>query len=959
MEGGGGGPAGFTPNFTFGNFSDAAMDLDFMDELLFEGCWLETSDGFNFMQPGTSPSSGVNDPSQCLPVSGSNTVPFGINSHQMHQGETERRVPPPPYTKTEDLCNSQSQNWTAFGIGNATSLSQPGSFMVEGSELGNRWWIGPRAESASALSVKERLVQAIGYLKESTKDRDVLIQIWVPVNREGKHVLTTEGQPYSLNTNCKSLEIFRNVSKSYNFPAEEDSKESVGLPGRVYLGKLPEWTPDVRFFRSDEYPRINFAEKYNVGGSLGLPVFERASGTCLGVVEVVTTTQKINYHPELEHVCKALEAVDLRSSRNFTPPSVEASNELYQAALPEIAEVLRSVCKTYKLPLALTWASCLNQGKSGCRHSDENFYHCVSTVDTACVVADEDFLDFLEACSEHHLFRGQGIVGRAFTTNKQCFATDITAFSKTNYPLSHHARMFGLRGAVAIPLQSIFTGSVEFVLELFLPKDCHDSESQKHMLNSLSSSMHQACQSLHVVVDKELEEEVILPVKEMVVASDERSDKEETQFRISSSKENSPEESSWIAHMMEAQQKGKGVSVSWEYQEEEPNEEFKMTTHWEDTRLELYNKQVLSDFEQLHQNAGANASVKGGGGDSSSSGGRLILANKKAGEKRRTKIEKTISLEVLRQYFAGSLKDAAKSIGVCPTTLKRICRQHGITRWPSRKIKKVGHSLRKLQLVIDSVQGTEGSIQIGSFYSSFPELSSPNFSGNGPSSLKISNHSKPSEPQLESGMFSQAGTAAPKSPSSSFSQSSGSSTCCSTGAKEHITSINALGSADGLKVEDPGGALKRALSEAELHAMNHEEPKLLARSQSHKTFGELPSFETQPPLPKSVGHNSRAGGALRVKAMLGEVKIRFSLQPSWGFRDLQQEIARRFNIEDVSRIDLKYLDDDNEWVLLTCDADLEECIDIFKSSQSHTIKISIHQASNQNLGSSFGSSAPL
>ncbi|KAB2097655.1 hypothetical protein ES319_A01G185400v1 [Gossypium barbadense] len=931
MEGDGAVPSDFSPNSTF---VDAAMDLDLMDELLFEGCWLETNDDFNFMQPAPSTSNDLNQ---------SITVPSNANLHQMHQGETERSVSPPR---------------DGSAVGNASSLLQPGTFIVQGTELGSRWWIGPSAESGSSLSVKERLMQAIGYLKESTKDRELLIQIWVPVNREGKHVLTTEGQPYSLNTNCKSLEIFRDVSKSYNFPAEEDTKESVGLPGRVFLEKLPEWTPDVRFFRSEEYPRISFAEKYNVGGSLALPVFERANGTCLGVVEIVTTIQKSNYRPELEHVCKALEAVDLRSSPNFTPPNVEACNELYQAALPEIAEVLRSVCKTYKLPLALTWAPCLNQGKSGCRHSYENFYHCVSTVDAACFVADEEFSEFLEACSEHHMFRGQGVVGRAFTTNKQCFATDITAFSKTNYPLSHHARMFGLRGAVAIPLQSIFTGLVEFVLELFLPKDCHDSEAQKQMLNSLSSFMQQACQSLHVVVDKMLEEEVILPVKEVVVASDVRSDNEETQFTVSSAKENSPEESSWIAHMMEAQQKGKGVSVSWEYQKEEPKEEFKVTTHWEDTQLELHDKEVLSDFQQLHQNAESNASVEGGGGDSSSSGGRGILPSKRAGEKRRTKMEKTISLEVLRQYFAGSLKDAAKSIGVCPTTLKRICRHHGITRWPSRKIKKVGHSLRKLQLVIDSVQGAKGAIQIGSFYSSFPELSSPNLSGNGPSSsLKISGHSKPSEPQLENCMFSQ-GAAALKSPSSSCSRSSGSSTCCSMGVKQHSTSISALCSSDGLIVEDPGGALKRARSDAELHSLNQEEPKLLARSQSHKTLGELPPLETQPG-PKTGGQNLRTGGAFRVKATFGEVKIRFSLQPSWGFRDVQQEIAKRFKIEYVSRMCLKYLDDDNEWVLLTCDADLEECRDIYKSSQSHTIKISLHQASHPNLGSSFGSSAPL
>ncbi|KAF2322615.1 hypothetical protein GH714_023436 [Hevea brasiliensis] len=893
----------FKPDSVSGSFSGTAMDLDFIDELLYDGCWLESTDGLKISQPGLSSSTVPNDSSQYFPFVESNSSLLSANlNQQIHREATKNNFlenPPLSIPKVEQIADNESQNQNSVKI---TTSSVSEGLLKEGSELGTSLWIGPRADPGPSSSVEKRLMHAIGQLKECTKDREVLVQIWVPTKKEGKHVLTTIDQPCFLSLKCESLASYRNVSESYHFPLEGNSKESLGLPGRVFLGKLPESTPDVRFFRNDEYPRRNYAKRYNISGSLAVPIFERGTGTCLGVVEVVTTSQYINYRPELETICKALEAVDLRSSQDFCPPSVKACKEFCQAAVPEISEILGSVCKTHKLPLALTWAPCFQQGKGGCRHFDENFANCISTVDSACFVDDREFLVFHVACSEQFLSLGQGIVGKAFVTNKQCFASDITAFSKTDYPLSHHAK------------------------------------------DLLPIAIQQACWSLQVIMDKEPEEDINW---QMAIASDERHNKKESHMFVSSSfNESYPERSSWIAQMLEAQQKGKSLCVSSD-SPKGPKEEFKVATHWDDTLEKLYQKQVFAESGQLQQNSGHKDSTEGG--INSSFAGQQSSGSRKVGEKRRTKTEKTISLEVLRQYFAGSLKDAAKSIGVCPTTLKRICRQHGITRWPSRKIKKVGHSLKKLQLVIDSVQGAEGAIQIGSFYATFPELTSPSFCRNDPfPSLKMNDNLEPLNPQPEVGI-SNAVAAASKSPSSSCSQSSGSSISCSTRTKEHAITNIALNAEDALAIKDLGGVLKRTRSDAELHALYREEPKPLARSQSHKILGDGPSLDQiLLPFTKRRGKSLRESGAFRVKANFGEDKVRFSLQPSWGFKELQQELAKRFNINDVCRIDLKYLDDDHEWVLLTCDADLEECKDIYRLSQSHTIKLSVQKAS-QNL----------
>ncbi|KAG9443098.1 hypothetical protein H6P81_018952 [Aristolochia fimbriata] len=949
--------------------SDSAPDFDFSDDFLFGGCWLETTDGSDFSLANASTSS-LFDSSPLSPspgfnntnLNGNGSAPPNVaedgkdNSLLNIEKQPSRKMPSNStltgsqalHASTNEIAEYSSQS---ASYRSAEDDSNKSGMIAPISDFNRRWWFEPQAHQ-SLISVKERLIHALSFIKDTANGGDVLVQVWLPIKSGGRSVLTTYGQPFWHVPNSQQLANYRSVSTAYHFDVEENANEATGLPGRVFLGKLPEWTPDVRYFSREEYPRVTHAQQNGVHGTLALPVFERGSRGCLGVLEVILTTQKINYQPDLESICNALKAVDLRSSEVSSIPHMKDGSNSYHFAIPEIREVLRAVCETQRLPLAQTWVPCIQQGKSGSRHSEENFFNCVSTVDVACHVTDPRVKGFHEACSEHHLLRGQGVAGKAFTTNQPCFSTDITAFTKSEYPLSHYAMMFGLRAAVAIRLRSIYTGVSDYVLEFFLPAECKDGEEQKQMLNALSVIIQHVCQSLRVVTDEELRNESVLPINEIIPGGG-NSAKPTCCPVEKPSGESTPnltgtslEEPLYMPGVQENAQKGKSIvtpaSFSSKFQQPELVG-FSVTTqqHQHEETFSVFKQHhgdsVKENFERLNASLGENAMPSGGRGT----------------EKRRTKTEKNISLQVLQQYFAGSLKEAAKSIGVCPTTLKRICRQHGITRWPSRKIKKVGHSLRKLQVVIDSVQGAEGAFQLSSLYANFPkaygsDITSPNLSGNttfstlNPTELSASLNI----PQNQG--ISNNHPSASKTPSSSCSQSSSSSLCCSSGGQRNPDEVPPSNE-DTLMEGNKKTVLKRAYSEAELHALNKEETRPPPRSLSQKSLTE--------PLPKSHIRLPR-GAYPRMKVSFEEEKVRFSLQPTWNFQDLLQEVGKRFNIEDMSIMDLKYLDDDNEWVLLRCDDDLDECKDIFKSSRLHAIKLSVRRR-NFGLRSSLGSSGGL
>ena len=90
---------------------------------------------------------------------------------------------------------------------------------------------------------------------------------------------------------------------------------------------------------------------------------------------------------------------------------------------------------------------------------------------------------------------------------------------------------------------------------------------------------------------------------------------------------------------------------------------------------------------------------------------------------------------------------------------------------------------------------------------------------------------------------------------------------------------------------------------------HRDEAKFLVRSHIDKILIEQP-LKVLPPLPKSSSRVFRKKCGYRVKATLGEEKIRFSMPHHWGLGHLRREIVQCFSIEDNSKIDLKYLDDE-------------------------------------------------
>lgn len=367
--------------------------------------------------------------------------------------------------------------------------------------------------------------------------------------------------------------------------------------------------------------------------------------------------------------------------------------------------------------------------------------------------------------------------------------------------------------------------------------------------------------------------------------------------------------------------------------------------------------------------------------------------------------------------------------------MKRICRQHGISRWPSRKINKVNRSLSKLRRVIESVKGSEGAFSLVSLASSIPaavnSLSWPaNLTGakqqlgNAPCDLRqeggkdsptcitpeSGEHCKKRETMLEgcrlpayqdlildgsdlqlefgkgsSQLKSGSGEESTEMPTSQDSYRGTDANGTYMINPPPVSSIQEqqvnISTSLGMTIQPPeqptlptpysirdafiaiqpetlmsGLFIEGKGSCKEFRGLCNSVVEGCTDSGWVKPECSKPDQQQSLVCTSTLPHASSTQDirSVTIKASYKEDIIRFRLLITSTVLELNTEVSKRLKLE-VGTFDIKYLDDDNEWVLVACDADLLECMDISRSSGGHVIRLLVHDIV-PNFGSSCGSS---
>ncbi|GHP05696.1 hypothetical protein PPROV_000444600 [Pycnococcus provasolii] len=302
------------------------------------------------------------------------------------------------------------------------------------------------------------------------------------------------------------------------------------------------------------------------------------------------------------------------------------------------------------------------------------------------------------------------------------------------------------------------------------------------------------------------------------------------------------------------------------------------------------------------------------------------------------KEERAKQLQALQSLFAYRLKEAAARLGVGTTSLKRMCRAHGIKRWPHRKVFSVARCVEQLRNATGCTTGenaaalTMAAVSRGASASALMDSSlvrqasskgDPNVVG---MSMRGENHFQALVSEAHAAADGPANSDLPRASSKVHAKVN-----MNNRDDDKSPTENGIMSSARRPGTDSPQAVTRLNTPSSDSA---DDTTRVMDGNGNKTTKEEfanPIFDSRGAIRNGKAVMVAAAGVhddkiSMVKVEYGDdvVKLRMQQDDALSYRALLASAKQRFRMSYDCRMRLKYQDADGEWVLLSDDTDLIE-----------------------------------
>jgi hypothetical protein len=173
--------------------------------------------------------------------------------------------------------------------------------------------------------------------------------------------------------------------------------------------------------------------------------------------------------------------------------NVKTNNSVFQELKKELETVIRFVCETHQLLLAMAWVPC--SACNGLKSVDVDY----------CGSIDYSLSKFLRVSECSHLRKGWVAEwALSLSSPDMLYFPTITKLSVDDYPFVPYARMCKLSGWFIMCLRSNYTGDDIYVLEFFWSTSSEDYENIQTRLNKLLGTMEEKLENFEFASGQKL-----------------------------------------------------------------------------------------------------------------------------------------------------------------------------------------------------------------------------------------------------------------------------------------------------------------------------------------------------------------------------------------------------------------------------------------------------------------------